>query len=326
MTTHSSGVTLDDFGLEPVTLRFLKDKAALNAPPVYDMPLDRARRGLEVAQAHFRGLPPATAQDLIAPCGPDGHLHVRILRPVDAQGPLPLVVYFHGGGWVLGSPDSHNRLGRDLVNASGAAVAMVRYSRSPEKRYPYAVEEAYAATCWLARNALSLGLDPDRVAVAGDSAGANLATAAAMLIVARGGPELRQQCLIYPVTDARCASPSYTRFEHGPGLTRAAMLWYWDQYAPDRAQRLRSTASPLLARDEELRGVAPALVVTAECDVLRDEGEEYARRLAGLGVDVLGVRVQGLTHGFAANDALVESAPARRAAGMIGRALKDALR
>ncbi|WP_243310305.1 alpha/beta hydrolase [Fundidesulfovibrio agrisoli] len=311
--------------LEPDALAHLQARFAAQLPPVYSVPVAAARKGVEAAQALPPGAAPAAdVREIEAACGPSGMLRLRLLKPEGASGKLPVLVYFHGGGWVLGSPDSHDRLARDLMTASGAAVLMVRYSRAPEARYPVAVEEGYAALRWLAENAPALGLDPARMAVGGDSAGANVATAACMLSKQRGGPAIAHQTLLYPVTDATCSQPSYEQFATGLNLTRQDMLWYWEQYAPDAAQRALPTSSVLQAPAETLAGLPPALVITAEFDVLRDEGELYARRLANAGVPVCAVRMLGTVHGFAANNALARSQATLAALGMAGDALRRA--
>ena len=320
MTSHDISQAL-----EPDALAHLKARFRAQLPPVYSVPVKAARKGMEAAQALPEGAAPAAeVSEIEAACGPSGALRLRLLKPVGAAGNLPVLVYFHGGGWVLGSPDSHDRLARDLMAASGAAVLMVRYSRSPEARYPVAVEEGFAALRWLSQDAQALGLDPARMAVGGDSAGANLATAVCMLGKERGGPAIAHQTLLYPVTDATCSQPSYELFATGLNLTRQDMLWYWEQYAPDAGQRALPTSSVLQAPDEVLTGLPPALVITAEFDVLRDEGELYARRLANAGVPVSAVRMLGTIHGFAANNALARSQATAATLALAGDALRKA--
>jgi acetyl esterase len=321
----SSSTSLDDLGIEAATLQWLKARASANLPPIYDVPLQQARTGLEMAQAQVQEKPRALSDDIEIPMGPDKKVGVRLLRPSGVPGKRPIVVYMHGGGWVLGSPDTHDRLAREIAAGSSAAVAMVRYSRSPETRYPAALEEAYAVTAWLAENGGALGLDDSRLAVAGDSSGATLAAGVAILAKRRNGPALRHQTLLYPVTDSSCSSPSYFEFENGPNLTRKAMQWYWDQYAPGDSDKTDCTASVLNASLEDLRGLPPALVITAEFDVLRDEGEAFARKLIQAGVEVTATRYLGTIHGFAANNALAKTPATRAAVAQVGAALKAAL-
>lgn len=314
---------LDALGIDPATLGALKARAKL--PPVYEVPVIELRAGLEMAQAQLKDKPRGLADDMEIPVGPSGKVRVRLLRPPSVPGKLPVVAYFHGGGWIMGSPDTHDRLARDIVTASKMAVVMVHYSRSPEVRYPTALEEAYAVTAWLAENGEALGLDGSRLAVAGDSSGANLAAATALLAKRRGGPAIRHQALVYPVTDASCSLPSHSEFEAGLNLTRKAMFWYWDQYAPDAADKARDTASLLNAAIEDLRGLPPALILTAEFDVLRDEGEAYARKLVRAGVPVAATRYLGTIHGFLANNALARTPATRAAVAQIGAALREAM-
>jgi len=321
----SSSTPLDDLGIEADTLQWLKARAAANLPPIYDVKLQQARTGLEMAQAQVQEKPRALSDDVDIPMQPDKKVSVRLLRPSGVPGKRPIVVYMHGGGWVLGSPDTHDRLAREITAASGAAVVMVRYSRSPEARYPVALEEAYAVTAWLAENGEALGLDSTRLAVAGDSSGATLAAGVAILAKRRNGPLIRHQTLIYPVTDASCSSQSYYQFENGPNLTRKAMQWYWDQYAPSPEEKAKDTASVLNASAEDLTGLPPALVITAEFDVLRDEGEAFARKLIQAGVEVTATRYLGTIHGFAVNNALAKTPAARGVVSQVGATLKTAL-
>ncbi|MBI4806297.1 MAG: alpha/beta hydrolase [Desulfovibrio sp.] len=323
MTTLST--SLDDLGIEADTLQWLKARAAADLPPIYEVPLKQARTGLEMAQAQVQEKPRALSDDIEIPMEPDKKVSVRLLRPSGVPGKRPIVVYMHGGGWVLGSPDTHDRLAREITAASGAAVVMVRYSRSPEARYPTALEEAYAVTAWLAENGEVLGLNSSRLAVAGDSSGAALAAGVAILAKRRNGPAIRHQTLIYPVTDGSCSLPSYSQFENGPNLTRKAMQWYWDQYAPSPEEKANDTASVLNASVEDLTGLPPALVITAEFDVLRDEGEAFARKLIQAGVEVTATRYLGTIHGFAVNNALAKTPAARAVVVQVGAALKAAL-
>jgi acetyl esterase len=227
--------------------------------------------------------------------GPGGPLSVRIYAP-DERPPFPVLLYFHGGGWVVGDLDTHDGVCRSLARRAEAVVVAVDYRRAPETPFPGPLEDALAALRWLSRNAPALGGDPARVAVGGDSAGANLAAALALRVRDEGGPPIRLQLLVYPVTDSDFETATYREFAEGYGLTRANMRWFWDCYVPAPAARSHPYAAPLRAPD--LRGLPPALVLTAEFDVLRDEGEAYARRLHEAEVPVRCLRFCGLTHGF----------------------------
>jgi acetyl esterase len=233
-------------------------------------------------------------------------------------------MYFHGGGWVLGDADTHDRLVREIADGANAAVVFVNYTPSPEARYPEAIEESYAATKWIAENGGTLAIDSTRLAVAGDSAGGTLAAAVTLLAKERGGPPIALQVLFYPVTDAALDTSSYEEFASGYFLTREAMRWFWDHYAPDPTTRMEPTASPLRASVEQLTGIAPAMVITGECDVLRDEGESYARKLTQAGVRVTAMRMLGTIHDFAMLNALAGTPAARSAISHANAALRSA--
>ncbi|HEX7127023.1 MAG TPA: alpha/beta hydrolase [Thermodesulfobacteriota bacterium] len=299
--------------VEPGTQSFLDALAAADGPPVYALSPNDARHVLSRAQAGNVPRPAADIEDRTIPGGPTGTVRVRIVRPEGNTDVLPVVMYFHGGGWVLGDAGTHDRLVREIAEGAKAAVVFVEYDRSPEARYPVAIEEAYAATRYVAGNGQSLKLDPSRIAVAGDSAGGNMAAAVALLAKDRGGPTIGVQLLFYPVTDADFHTASYEAFANGPWLTREAMKWFWNAYLPDEGKRKEPTASPLQASIERLGGLPPALIITAENDVLRDEGEAYARKLARAGVDVTALRFLGTIHDFMVLDAIA-SRPAPRAA------------
>ena len=221
---------------------------------------------------------------------------IRIYTAV-AEGPFPCLVYFHGGGWVVCDLDTHDAVCRAIARRAGAVVVAVDYRLSPEYRFPAAVEDCYAATAWVAANAARLRIDPRRIAVGGDSAGGNLSTVMCLKARDEGGPALALQVLVYPVTNlASFDTPSYREFAEGYYLTRAEMEWFRGHYLARIEDAQSPYASPLLARD--LRGLPPALVITAECDPLRDEGEAYAKRLAEAGVEVTCTRYGGMIHPF----------------------------
>lgn len=260
----------------------------------------------------------ATEDHVVA--GPGGPLPVRIYRPGGELG-LPAVVFFHGGGWVLCDLDSHDPMCRSIARGAHCVVVSVDYRRAPEHRFPAAMEDAYTAAQWVLDNAGSLGLDPDRVAVMGDSAGGNLAAAVAIAARDRGGPRLAAQVLLYPVTQHRFDTPSYVEHADGCYLTAAAMRWYWQQYLDDPRDGEHPHASPLLADD--LTGLPPAVVVTAECDPLRDEGEKYAARLRSAGVRTSARRYDGVFHGFLSMTAALDVG--RTAMGELCEAVREVL-
>jgi len=254
--------------------------------------------------------------DVLAP-GPGGEIPIRIYTPA-GQAPFGCLVYFHGGGFVIGSIETHDALCRMIANAAGVVVASVDYRLAPEYKYPAAVDDAYAATCWIAEQAQRFGIDRRRLAVGGDSAGGNLAAVATMIARDRGGPSLAFQLLLYPVADAYLDTTSYGQFAEGYLLTRSAMAWFWEHYLSEPSQREQAQASPLRAKD--FSHLPPALVITAECDPLCDEGEAYARRLEAAGVPVTLTRYHGMIHGFVRRAKLLTQG--RKAVEQIAHALR----
>jgi len=292
----------------------------------------RVRLGVADGRAAFGLLqagdvprPAGTVEELTIEGGPSGTIRIRIVRPGDRTGRLPVICYLHGSSWVFGDVRTHDRLVRELATRARAAVVFVHYSQSPEARYPVAIEECYAALLWIAAEGAEHDLDPERIAIAGDSAGANLAAAVTLMAKQRSGPELAAQVLFYPVTDCAFDTGSYRQFAEGYWLRRDAMRWFWNQYTPDRAARAEVTAAPLRATAEQLAGLPPALIIVAEADVLRDEGEAYAAKLLAAGVPVTGVRYPGIIHDFVVIDALRDTHAAQAATAQAGRFLLDAL-
>jgi acetyl esterase len=277
-------------------------------------------RALYVGQTTLLpGEPVARVEDRRIP-GPGGEIPLRIYTP-EGDGPRPGIVFFHGGGWVIGNLDTHDGTARKLANASGCTVVSVDYRLAPEHRFPAAAEDCHAALAWTAAHAAELGLRADALAVAGDSAGGNLAAVTALMARERG-PALRFQLLVYPVTAPDFDTASYRENAEGYLLTRDTMRWFWDQYAPEPAQRRNPWAAPLVAAD--LSGLPPALVITAEYDPLRDEGEAYARRLREAGVRAELRRYDGMIHGFLSFADVVQQG--KRAVEEAGATLRAALR
>ncbi|MGD0074443.1 MAG: alpha/beta hydrolase [Candidatus Binataceae bacterium] len=227
--------------------------------------------------------------------GPSTDIPVRIFTP-NGAGPFPVLVYFHGGGWVVGSLDAWDAACRMLTNAIECVTVSVGYRLAPEHKFPKPAEDCYAATQWVADNAASIGGDPARIAVGGDSAGGNLAAVVALMARDHGKPRLAFQLLVFPVTDSAMDTASFKECADGYLLTREGMEWFWKQYARDNADRVHPYASPI--RAQNLRGLPPALVITAEFDPLRDEGEAYAARLRQAGVPAVATRYDGTIHGF----------------------------
>jgi acetyl esterase len=236
-----------------------------------------------------------------------------------------VVVHCHGGGWVLGGKDTHDRLIREVAAVAQAVVVFVDYTPAPEAHYPTQNEQAYAVLEWVARNGRALGADPSRIALFGDSVGGNMCAALTLMAKARGGPPVAGQVLFYPVTDADFHTASYEQYADGPWLTRAGMMWYWDSYLPDKSRRMEPTAAPLRASTEDLRDLPPALIVNGEHDVLRDEGEAYARRLTRVGVPVTQVRYAGTIHDFVLLNPITRTPAPRAAIPQAGKFLRRVL-
>ncbi|MGH9233851.1 MAG: alpha/beta hydrolase [Acidimicrobiales bacterium] len=238
----------------------------------------------------------ASVADRTAP-GPACDIPVRVYVPTSEPGPRPVLVYFHGGGWVIGDIETHDGTARAVAEASGATVVSVDYRLAPEDPFPASLDDCLAAVRWVAANAADLDVDPARLAVGGDSAGGNLAAIVAHELRAEGGPEVRFQLLVYPVTDGTMDHPSIEENADGYFLTKDTMDWFWEQYV-GLGDRTGARVSPMHLPDEALPGLPPALVITAEYDPLRDEGEAYAARLASAGVDATTRRFDGMIHGF----------------------------
>lgn len=283
--------------LEPATRAFVNGLP--DGPPIYTLAPTDARGVLSAVQTSVTpDLLAADTEDRTLAVGPLGATSIRVVRPAGATGTLPAIIYIHGGGWVLGDKQTHDRLVRELAVGAGAVLIFVDYERSPESRFPNAIEQAYAVAQYVAGNASEFDADPSRIAIAGDSVGGNMVAAVTLMAKQRGGPDFRAQLLFYPVTDASMASASYREFAEGPWLTEKAMAWYWDQYLPDKDRRGDILASPVNASVEQLQGLPPALLIVDENDVLRDEGEAYARKLAQAGVRVVSTRYNGTIHDF----------------------------
>ena len=300
----------------PVLEAMNANMAAIPQVPVEQIPL--LRQG-PMAPPPAVPTPVARIEERMIP-GPAGEMLVRIYWP-ESTGPLPLVVFFHGGGFVLCSLDTHDELARGLCHGSGAVVVSVDYRLAPEAPYPAAADDCYAALVWAVSHAAELGADGARVAVAGDSAGGNLAAVTALRARDLGGPALRHQCLIYPVTDCRFDTPSYIENADGYFLTAESMRWFWSHYLQDMGRAAEPYASPL--RAPSLAGLAPALVITAEYDPLLDEGEHYAQALLAAGVPTTLKRYDGMIHGFVSMAEIFEDG--RAAQSLAGRHLREAL-
>ncbi|HZO81279.1 MAG TPA: alpha/beta hydrolase [Candidatus Binataceae bacterium] len=308
--------------LHPQMKAILDQAAAAGAKPFHSMTPVEARQAINGLLEAFKGTPESVAKSERREIpGPAGRIPVQIYTP-EGKGPFPVLVYYHGGGWTIGETASWDPFSRSLCNASGCVVIAVEYRLAPEHKFPAPVEDCYAAADWASKNAASIGGDPQRVAVGGDSAGGNLAAAVSLMARDRGGPRLAFQLLIYPATDAALDTPSQQQFkDDGYILSRHDMVWFWGHYLRNDADKSNPYACPAQASD--LRGLPPALVVTAGFDPLRDEGETYAARLQDAGVKCECVRYEGVTHGFVLFGTVLDEG--RKAIADMGAALKKAL-
>ncbi|MFI7504729.1 alpha/beta hydrolase [Streptomyces sp. NPDC049687] len=305
--------------LEPEAAAFAE--ATANPPYLFDLGPVEGRKAVDEVQSGDV-VKPAVEEEWVTVAG---GVRVRVVRPAGAEGVLPVILYIHGAGWVFGDAHTHDRLVRELAVGAGAAVVFPEYELSPEARYPVAIEQNFAVARWVVAQGGSRGLDGSRLAVAGDSVGGNMAAALTLMAKERGGVALVQQVLFYPVTDASFDTASYHQFATGYFLRRDAMRWFWDQYTSDEAERAQVTASPLRATVEQLAGLPPALVITGEADVLRDEGEAYANKLREAGVPVTAVRFQGIIHDFVMLNALRSTHAAEAAITLAVGTLRTAL-
>ena len=298
---------------------------ATSTPPfLYQLGPAGARKVLDDLQAAPVDNLPIDEEWIVVPAAV-GDVRVRIVKPQGASGTLPVVLYMHGGGWVLGNAATHDRLVRELAVGAGAAVVFVEYTPSPEARYPVAIEQGYATAQWIVRNGASKELDGSRMAVAGDSVGGNMTAALTLMAKERGDVTFVQQSMYYPVTDAAMDTASYDEFATGYYLARKAMEWFWDAYTTDPAQRAEITASPNQATTDQLTGLPPALLLVDEADVLRDEGEAYAAKLRAAGVPVTTVRYDGTVHDFMMLNSQSQTKAARAAIAQAIAFLRDVL-
>src|SRR3954451_5250987 len=308
--------------LEPASQEAVE--ATAKPPFLYELSPAEARGVLDEIQAAPIEKPAVNDRWTTVPAEV-GDVRVRIVRPADAVGTLPVILYMHGGGWVLGNAATHDRLVRELAVGAGAAVVFVEYDRSPEARHPVALEQGYATAQWIVREGAANQLDPNRIAVAGDSVGGNMTAALTLMAQERGDVRFAHQSMYYPVTDAAMDTGSYEQFADGYFLTAKMMAWFWDAYQPDVERRLEPLASPLRASDEQLAGLPPAFLIVGEADVLRDEGEAYAARLRAAGTAVATVRYDGITHDFMMLNALSDTHATRAAITQAIATLRNAL-
>jgi len=310
--------------IELATQQFLDTINSSEGSPIYELSPTEARKVLSKVQDVNITKLPADIEDHTIPVGPRGRTDIRIIRPKNNESKLPVVMYFHGGGWILGDKNIYDGLVREISNGSQAAVVFVDYDKSPESPYPIAIEEAYSATKYIFENGHTFNLNPSKLAVMGDSVGGNMATVVTMLAKERCGPKIDYQVLFYPVTDANFETESYKEFANGYWLSTESMKWFWNAYLPDENLRNQYMASPLRASIDKLRDLPPALIITNECDVLRDEGEAYAHKLIEAEIDTTAVRLLGTVHDCAMLNALSETPAVRVAINLANIKLSQA--
>src|SRR6516165_537394 len=286
---------------------------AFSKPPfLYEMEPAAARKVLEDAQAAPIEKQPVDEEWMAVP-SPAGDARVRLIRPQGATAMLPVILYMHGGGWILGDAATHDRLVRELAVGSKAALAFVEYPKSPEAKYPVAIEQGYATAQWITREGASKSLDASRLAVVGESVGGDMTAALALMAKQRGDVKFVHQSMYYPVTDAAMNTQSYVEFATDYYLTRKGMEWFWNAYTTDPDERAAITASPNRATQQLLIGLPPTFLCVDEADPLRDEGESYAANLRQAGVPITTVRYDGIIHDFMLLNALSDTKATRAA-------------
>ena len=306
--------------LEPTTQRFIDSLAG--SPPLSTLTPEAAHKLLTDLQSKPVAMRPADIEDTTWPVGPTGTTRIRIVRPAGSREILPLLYYTHGGGWVLGDTITHERLVRELAEGVNATVVFVDYINSPAARFPTQNEQAYASLLYALEHARELRIDPDRVAIVGDSVGGNMAAVLTLMAKERSGPRMRFQVLFYPVTDYRADNNSYRKFADGPWLTAQSMQWMFDLmgYTGDEG----SAAFPLRATIDQLRGLPDALIITDD-DILQDEGEAYGKKLSQAGVRVTAVRYNQTIHDFVMLNPIANTPAVRGAVDQAVSALRRAL-
>lgn len=314
---------MSTYNLDPPAAQLVEYFA--QGPALNQLPVADVREAIDGAQAGPVEMPDVEESWITVP-SEHGDVSVLLIRPRGRDDDLPVALYMHGGGWIFGSAKSHGRLARELAVSSGAAVAFIDYPRAPEAKYPVQIEQCYAVARWVTQHGARERLDGTRIAVAGDSAGGNMATVLTILAKQRGDVRFVHQSLFYPMTDALTDtdSESYRLFKDGPYGTAKVMEWFWASYLPEASLRGRSTVSPLRAGQDELEGLPTALIIVDENDILRDQGEAYADRLREAGVPTASIRVNGTMHDFMMLNALHDTEAARSAKDLAAAALRRA--
>lgn len=313
------------YGLDPKVQKFLEAIHSYDGPPLQELPLDIGRNAMEYMQKDSILTYTKVSFEKVVFKEGNKEVKVIIVKPNKRTKLLPTLIYFHGGGWVFNSFKTHKRLMRDIALKTNVGIVFVDYSRAPEVKYPIANEEGYLATLFVSKHGKKYGLDPNKIIVGGDSSGGNMAIAVAMMAKNKEAPKLRGQILLYPVTNTNLNTKSYEQFSKGHYLTRDTMKWFWKVYAPKKETRLLPTVAPLRASLEELKNLPKTLLITAEYDVLRDEGEAYAKKLRMAEVPVISTRYGGTIHDFVVLNPLRETEASKAAVLQICTFLKNNL-
>lgn len=312
---------VERISLEQAALDF--SEANASHPRIYELPVEEGRQLLNEVQDSPVKKEEVNIEDIEIDTGEWGKIKVRFIRPMNTKGKRPVIFYIHGAGWVFGNAHTHDKLVRELAVKTNSVVVFPEYSLSPEAKYPTAIEQNYWLLQKLKDFAEEKDLNIESLTVAGDSVGGNMATVMTIMSKQRSGPKINQQVLYYPVTDAHFDTESYHEFAENYFLTKEGMEWFWDQYTTDEKERDEITASPLRSTTEDLTGLPPALIITGEADVLRDEGEAYARKLREAGVETTQVRFQGIVHDFVMVNSMDKTNATRAAMLLSTRWIKD---
>ena len=306
--------------LEPVAAKFIKSLEG--SPPIYTLPIDEARKTLNQA-----AISPEKIDTYINDITIANNISIRIVKPLNSENiKLPIVMYFHGGGWVLGNKETHDRLIRQIAIGARVAVVFVNYTPAPEAKFPTQINQAYDATLYMYNNANKFNLDANKMIIVGDSVGGNMSIAVALMAKQRNIPKIQYQILLYPVTCTSLETESYKKFENGPWLTKKAMAWFFDQYLSNPDDKNNILVAPIKATIDQLRNLPPTLIITDENDVLRDEGEAFAHKLMNADVDVTAVRFLGTTHDFLILNAIKDTPAVKNAISLIINKVKDIIK
>lgn len=305
--------------------KFLEETIKNNSKPLYEMTPNEARAFLISLQKEYPIDISADITDRIIRTETSGEVDIRIIKPLNNNRKLPAIVYAHGGGWVMGEKEVYDALIKRLAISTNSAVIFVNYARSPENTYPKALNQIYDVLKYVSTYPDEFDIDENQIVIAGDSAGGNMTIACTLKANFENGPKIKAQILIYPVVDASMESESYKEFQNGPWLSKKAMEYFWNAYMPEKSERNNILISPINAKHEKLINLPPALIITAENDVLRDEGEEYARKLSLAGVKVSNIRLNGTIHDFMMINALSENIQTKMAFLFIKEGLKEFL-